>query len=677
MEKPNFKTLCKMHIQQLTNFPFIEQDFDFITNYQFLCQVIDHLNEVIENSNTQNDAITELYNAFVELKDYVDNLDLQEEVNNKLDEMASDGTLDTLIGKYILNMPRGNEMSLQRFGRKLVFGENSNAYNYNQNGKACTLQGGCMLDENIVAYALWDSENINLNKNTIVIMNIKTGTIQRQEDFVFGWCNSLAYDGENLYVAVRGTTTDNVSTNNGIIKIINPLSLEVIDELDLQINVNAISIYNEKIYALEENTNKIKLFTLDGQPLNQTINLNVNINNIYNQDIKVTKYYIYIISTRPNNLLNVYDLNGNNVETYNVKKYGGMYFVGELQFIDTIENNDMVLGSTVASFNEHNNQFFKFNLVNNISTNDVVTILGQTLYCDSSKNIYNPDGSQENPFTTITECGNTNVKSIVCDANNKEYDYVYLSNNHKFRLQNAILNYGGHLQYGDYYLDNCTIKRALNDNTNACIYFRYCDVYFDNCTFDATDCDYCVYPGDNNLIKFISPTFENYNIEVFRTTAPGCIIGINNLNNQPYIPRVYDHEYNLFDNGQASQYKTGLLEYNTSRSQADIQKIINNCERVVIGYQALNTACIKEVTISKTSNNTYTLVDETSSSSTFNIRIAKMIMTITSAGVNVTSSNVSKIVASDSSTAAFTITQAADSSTAEDFIILKYVKFKH
>lgn len=105
MEKPNFKTLCKMHIQELTNFPFIEQDFDFITNYQFLCQVIDHLNQVIENSNKQNDVITQLYNAFVELKDYVDNyfdnLDVQDEINNKLDEMVEDGTLQEIIASYL------------------------------------------------------------------------------------------------------------------------------------------------------------------------------------------------------------------------------------------------------------------------------------------------------------------------------------------------------------------------------------------------------------------------------------------------------------------------------------------------------------------------------------------------------------------------------------------------
>ena len=85
----NFKQLVLMNLQTLTNFPYIEKDFDAVTDYQLLCLVIDHLNEVIKNSNEQNTVIQNLYNAFVTLKDYVDNyfdnLDIQKEIDNKLD----------------------------------------------------------------------------------------------------------------------------------------------------------------------------------------------------------------------------------------------------------------------------------------------------------------------------------------------------------------------------------------------------------------------------------------------------------------------------------------------------------------------------------------------------------------------------------------------------------------
>ena len=115
-EKENYANykykLSPFKLQVLQNFPYIEADFDAITNYQLLCKVVDYLNQVIDNMNTtesivqtQIENIDALYNAYVELHDYVDtyfkNLDVQDEINNKLDEMAEDGSLTTLIGNYV------------------------------------------------------------------------------------------------------------------------------------------------------------------------------------------------------------------------------------------------------------------------------------------------------------------------------------------------------------------------------------------------------------------------------------------------------------------------------------------------------------------------------------------------------------------------------------------------
>ena len=60
---------------------------------------------VIPTVNNNGAAVTELQNLFTELQDYVneyfDNLDVQEEINTKLDEMALDGTLTNLIKGYV------------------------------------------------------------------------------------------------------------------------------------------------------------------------------------------------------------------------------------------------------------------------------------------------------------------------------------------------------------------------------------------------------------------------------------------------------------------------------------------------------------------------------------------------------------------------------------------------
>ena len=104
-EKEDYKELPPFKMQVLTNFPYIEADFDALTNYQLLCKVVEYLNMVIHNENEVTEQITSLYNAYVSLQNYVnnyfDNLDVQEEINNKLDDMASDGTLTSLIGRYV------------------------------------------------------------------------------------------------------------------------------------------------------------------------------------------------------------------------------------------------------------------------------------------------------------------------------------------------------------------------------------------------------------------------------------------------------------------------------------------------------------------------------------------------------------------------------------------------
>lgn len=119
----SFRNLVLMNMQQLTNFPYIEKDFDALTDYELLCLVVKFLNDVIANQNEQNDSITRMYESFLALQDYVnntkdeledafnnlddyvrnyfDNLDVQEEINNKLDQMLEDGVLEQIIEQFI------------------------------------------------------------------------------------------------------------------------------------------------------------------------------------------------------------------------------------------------------------------------------------------------------------------------------------------------------------------------------------------------------------------------------------------------------------------------------------------------------------------------------------------------------------------------------------------------
>lgn len=71
---------------------------DSLSYYELLCKVVDYINKLIEDEQ-------ELVTAYTELEEYVnnyfDNLDVQNEINNKLDAMAADGSLTALIKNYI------------------------------------------------------------------------------------------------------------------------------------------------------------------------------------------------------------------------------------------------------------------------------------------------------------------------------------------------------------------------------------------------------------------------------------------------------------------------------------------------------------------------------------------------------------------------------------------------
>ena len=105
MNKNTFKPLPPFKGWVLQNFPFIEEDFDAITNYQLYCKIVEYIskisasqNEVVNNMNTLNSSFTELT---VYINNYFENLDIQTEVDSKLDEMAESGQLTDIIAQYL------------------------------------------------------------------------------------------------------------------------------------------------------------------------------------------------------------------------------------------------------------------------------------------------------------------------------------------------------------------------------------------------------------------------------------------------------------------------------------------------------------------------------------------------------------------------------------------------
>lgn len=74
---------------------------DSLSYYELLCKVVDYLNKTMEDVETLHGDVTNIHNAYNKLQNYVNDyfstLDVQEEINHKLDNMVKDGELLNII----------------------------------------------------------------------------------------------------------------------------------------------------------------------------------------------------------------------------------------------------------------------------------------------------------------------------------------------------------------------------------------------------------------------------------------------------------------------------------------------------------------------------------------------------------------------------------------------------
>ena len=78
----------------IRNFPFLEDDFDALTDYQLFCKICGY---VIKYQKDNKEMMAKIK----EFQEYFDTLDVQEEIDNKLDEMAESGELAEIINEEI------------------------------------------------------------------------------------------------------------------------------------------------------------------------------------------------------------------------------------------------------------------------------------------------------------------------------------------------------------------------------------------------------------------------------------------------------------------------------------------------------------------------------------------------------------------------------------------------
>ena len=137
---PNFKPTNKLtpfKFFMLQNFPYIAEDFDSITTYELMCKLAEYMNNVITNVNETDENVNNLYNAYNELQNYINsyfnNLDVQEEINNKLDNMAESGKLQEIIGNYlsIKSLLSFDNVNAMKESKNIINGSYAQTFGFN------------------------------------------------------------------------------------------------------------------------------------------------------------------------------------------------------------------------------------------------------------------------------------------------------------------------------------------------------------------------------------------------------------------------------------------------------------------------------------------------------------------------------------------------------------------
>ena len=79
---------------------------DSLSYYELLCKVVDYLNKTMHDVDTLHTDVVQLHAAYIQLQQYVntyfENLDLQSEIDRKLDEMAESGALLNIIKPSVI-----------------------------------------------------------------------------------------------------------------------------------------------------------------------------------------------------------------------------------------------------------------------------------------------------------------------------------------------------------------------------------------------------------------------------------------------------------------------------------------------------------------------------------------------------------------------------------------------
>lgn len=406
MNNFDYKNLTPFKWFVLENFPFIENDFDAINNYHLFSKVVEYLNKTIDSMNLTGEQMENVTNAMTDLQNYVnnylENIDIQEDVNNKLDEMAEDGTLAKIINQEIFQniINTQNEILDTLETGKMIVEFPFISYNVQgfTNSNNVVVEGSCFAKINNERHIFVAIENSYNGDFGIIDFNCENQNVTEYNiTSVFtttpGSLNSMAFDKIHNHVLL---------TYNNEIYAFNPYNMTLenrytIQNLPTGTTIHGISFNEEnELYILSVlSTGKINNI----YKLNDTFTQCEYITSINFEFSNVSYFQDFIISNNK-----MYIVHSNTIAIVNMKNYEVLGILpSKLKYCEYESLIDFD-GSICATLNMYNSRAIAI-VQTNLTKNYLGTIIGLInpftryhLYANSESNGFFENGLSDLPI---------------------------------------------------------------------------------------------------------------------------------------------------------------------------------------------------------------------------------------------------------------------------------------
>lgn len=433
-------------LQCIQNFPYVDESINAINDWQLLQKVWAKCNEVVNLSNLTQKEQQDLYNY---VSNYFNNLDVQEEIDKKLDEMAESGELEEIINEHIFS-DLNNKINLNTTARmfpsaKLSSSRIGRIFNYIDNTQTeyKRAQGFCHIDNSRFAVAFIKFQNQD-NMVNLQIRSYQTGNILQEIIYNGGHANGMCFVpslnklfiADDYYLNSEGEITNETNTFH----VFDLDNLQNYQKISLNTNIVGLSMsYDEitnKLYFIgntDWNRNVMQILEINQTDYSIINTISFNINEFDRQDAKILNNYLYYLTINPNRLI-ILDLEGNIIQRYNIPDFIDDTFpVGEIEGISiNPETNDIILSSYLIYNNDVacSTEIFKINLQKNVSNHNFEKYYANNIISLNVDNTITDFKPEKNNFKELCEIqGILNSPAFInCITNitcTKNQDYVY------------------------------------------------------------------------------------------------------------------------------------------------------------------------------------------------------------------------------------------------------------